>query len=352
MPRSSDLPDVPTAPDVPDLPGLAEAGYLPTRVDPAAGLVHLTRLAHQDFREVWYDDTVAAAGAGDEQAVAFSAFVDAYADRRPGDHLRVIAHTSRCGSTLLANLLTLRTTTMVLKEPDFVTVPARAIALAADEAEARAFESLLTALLNYTCHAAAAAGREPVVKITSWTVPLVTTALADSESTSWLFLWREPDKVVASNMATPSTWGRDTENGRAARRLAARDGAGGACGAGGPDGDTAGFYADTWRRTVDSFLSADEGLRWRALDYRDLVADKSACLLATEDWFVVAPDALLPPGFEEESRRYSKGGRAEVFDPASAHLRSPLEPAAAQRVRAVTEQALTALRARSRHQLL
>ncbi|MET7737711.1 hypothetical protein ABZT02_41375 [Streptomyces sp. NPDC005402] len=325
-----------------ELADLAEAGYLPTDIDTDTGLVSMGKLAHRDFHEVWYSDTVGAAAPGSSRTVPLASFIEQFADRRGDQPLRLIAHTSRCGSTLLANLLTLRPTTMVLKEPDFVTVPARRIALAADRVESQTFHALLKSLLNYTCYAAVAAGREPVVKITSWTVPIVVASLAKSENNRWLFLWREPEKVVASNMATPSTWGRDTENGSAARRLA---------GVGDVSADAVRFYATTWCRVVDSFLSAGDDLPWRALEFQDLVQEKKASLLATESWFDLAPTAELPHRFEQESKRYSKGGQAEVFDPAKTHRRSPLEQLAADEVRTITRQALTALREERPRQL-
>jgi hypothetical protein len=307
-----------------NLDELAKAGYMPTEVEPDGGVVRLARLATASFGEVWYSDTASAPG--HTRSVSIATFVEQFAERRAGEHLRLIAHVSRCGSTLLANLLALRPTTMVLKEPDFVTVPARMIALAADDAAARAHRDLLTALLNYSCHTAAMAGRTLVVKITSWTVPIVVSCLDGAPDTTWLLQWREPAEMVASNMASPSTWGEDTANRRAARRLA---------GAGVLPSDVAGFYATTWARIVESVLSAED-LRWRALDYQDLVRDKAFSLLETERWFDIAARAL-PAGFDVEGDRYSKGQRGQAFEPTGTHRRGGLEPAAAKRVGAITE---------------
>lgn len=326
------------------LADLAAQGYLPTDVDTRTGEVALRRLSGRGFQEVWYADTVAAAGAGSERTVPFRSFTEQFADRRTDGHLCLIGHTSRCGSTLLANLLTLRPSTMVLKEPDFVTVPAGKIALAADEAEARTYAALLRALLDYSGTAAAAAGRHLTVKVTSWTVPVVLDVLGKRDDTTWLFVWRDPEDVVASNMARPSTWGRDTENGRAARHLAGVPGRGAA--------DTVRFYARTWCRTADGFLSAPDGVPWRHLDYRQLVRDKERALQATETWLGLASGTGLPDGFEQQSRRYSKGERVEVFDPAKKHLRRPLEADAADEVGRVTRDVLTALREDRLHRLL
>lgn len=324
-----------------DLAALADEGYLPTEVDLAADTVSLARLATEGFGEVWYADTVAARDGADRRTVPVEAFLDQYGQRRPGDRLGVVAHTSRCGSTLLANLLALRPTTMVLKEPDFVTVPARAAATATGAAEARRWTALLAALVNFSCSAAGAAGRGLVVKPTSWTTPVVLAGLGAAEDTSWLFLWRAPEEVIASNLATPPSWGAGTEDARAARSLA---------GLPNTAAGTAGFYARIWQRAADGFLSAGREVRWRTADYRDLVADGTRGLLPAERWLGLG-DGGLPEGFEAESRRYSKAGRAEVFRPATTHQRVPLGPREAGEVAAITGPALAGLRRDGTHRL-
>ena len=323
-----------------DLMHLAGEGYLPADVDVTGGAVSLARLAHSGFREVWYGDTAAEKTAENIRRIPFQSFIDQFADRRSGERLRLIAHTSRCGSTLLANLLGLRPSTMVLKEPDFITVPAREIVLAADAAGARKFSSLLRALVNFTCHAASAAGRAPVIKISSWTTPVLIGELHGDAS--WLFLWREPEKVVASNRAKHPSWGKGTEEGRAAARLT---------GVAGIEPGSVEFYARTWDGIVGAFLAADGLGHRRTLRYRDLADDKETALLSAESWFGLTRAGALPEDFDQEVRRYSKGSGREVFEPAGTHLRDPLDPAEADRVRAVTGPALTALLGAGDHRL-
>jgi len=325
-----------------DLDRLASEGFLPTGVNADDHVVSLARLARSGFHEVWYDDTAAKAD-GQSRQVPFRAFTEQFADRRDNEQLRLIGHTSRCGSTLLANLLALRPATMVLNEPDFVTIPVRRIALAAGGAEAQTFGSLLRALLNFTCHAAAAAGRVSVIKLTSWTVPVVVASLGRREDTSWLFLWADPGKMVASNVAKHPSWGKDTENGRAAARLTGIDGI---------MPGTVKFYANIWCRIVDSFQPADGKLRSRTLGYQDLSRDKAAALLAAEKWFDLTSDTGLPADFEQESTRYSKGSPAEKFEPVKSHLRSPLDQHEIREVGAITKRSLDALRGEKSHRLL
>lgn len=317
-----------------DPTALADAGYLPSAVDPDRGVVQMTRLATGTFREVWYADTIAAAETAGVVTVPAGALVEQFADRPRDRPLGIVAHTSRCGSTLLANLLTLRPTTIVLKEPDFVTVPARMVALAAGPAERRWCRALLRAVLSLTCRAAGAVGRDPVVKITSWTTPVLVDCLRGEPDVTWLLQWREPETVVASNVADPPSWGRDTEDGRAARQLADVDDTVTAV----PD-----LYAVTWRRSVDAFLDAGRDLRWRSLGYRELARRKEDALLATESWLGLSSGDELPAGFDEMGAAYSKGSGTETFAPAGSHHREPLPPREAARVGALTRPALDAL---------
>lgn len=317
-----------------NLADLVNQGYLPVDINAAERVISFAKLAHASFHEVWYDDTVAAAKANGTIPVPLRAFVDEFADRSDGEYLNLIAHTSRCGSTLLANLLGLRPTTMVLKEPDFVTIPARGRVLAADSKEACESGLLLKALLNFSRHTAAAAERELVVKLTSWSAPVVMDSLRDSRNTRWLFSWREPEEVVASNRATHPSWGQDTENGRAARILS---------GASDTTTGSVRFYANSWRRTVDSFLSAGCDVHWRALGYRELASEKATSLLAAQRWFALSAASELPPNFNHETKRYSKGSRVEAFEPNQSHLRKPLGPQEAREVTAITERALKVL---------
>jgi hypothetical protein len=320
---------------------LSAAGYLPTAVDLVAGTVTLAPLATADFRETWYDDTVAARLAGATATVAIDSFSDHGGGTAPPAPLRLIAHVSRCGSTLMANLLTLRSTTMVLKEPDFVTDIAHRIALTSSYVERRRCHELLAGLLGYTCRAAGETGRTAVVKVTSWTVPIVMACLDDVSDATWLLQWREPDEVVSSNRADPPSWGGGSERGRAARHAVGID----------PFGtDDVELYGSVWTRVVGTFAASSVDVRYRTLAYRRLREDKERSLREVEAWFGIESTGL-PPGYPEESTRYSKGRPAELFDPAGAHRRKNLDTAAAHRVEELTGPAHARLLEGTQHRL-
>jgi hypothetical protein len=324
-----------------NLTGLSAAGYLPTVVDLVAGTVTLLPLATADFHETWYDDTVAARIGGATATVAIDSFRDDGGRLAPPVAPRLIAHVSRCGSTLMANLLRLRPMTMVLKEPDFVTDVAHRIALTSGDVERRRYQELLGGLLAYTCRAAAAAGRTAVVKVTSWTVPIVMACLDDATDAIWLLQWREPAEVVSSNRADPPSWGDGSERGRAARHAVGID----------PLGtDDVELYGSVWTRVVETFVASPADIRYRTLAYCRLREDKERSIRAVEAWFGIE-SAGLPPGYAEESTRYSKGRPAEPFDPAGAHRRRKLDPAAAHRVEELTGPARARLLEGAQHRL-
>lgn len=306
----------------PSLAELGGAGYLPIKVDLVSSTVTLGRLATNDFRETWYDDTVRARPPDEITTAPARAFLEQGADLIPAAPLRLIGHVSRCGSTLLSNLLGLRSRTLVLKEPDFVTDVVHQIALTPDPADQQTYAALLAGLLVYTCHAANSNERASVIKVTSWTTPVVMTCLQGHVDTTWLLQWREAHEMVASNLSAPPSWGTVSERGRAARRAMRLQ----------PSlTDEVELYTSVWTKVVAAFAEAPDGVRYRTLAYDELVSDKERCLLAVETWFGL-PGGHRPPGYSEESVRYSKGAVGERFDGAGTHRRPDLDHAALRRV--------------------
>ena len=259
----------------PSLADMSAAGHLPITVDLVAGMVVFDRLASEDFRQTWYDDTVRACPPDDIITMPIRSFLEQATELIPASPLRLIGHVSRCGSTLLSNLLALRPRTMMLKEPDFVTDVVHRMAVTADPADRRRCAELLVGLLVYTDRAGGWNRRSSVVKVTSWTTPLVMGCLDRRVDTTWLLQWREARDVVASNLAEHPSWGQESERGRAARRAVGLD----------PSrADHVGLYTSVWTKVVAAFAEAPAGVRYRTLAYDELVSDKERCLLAAEAW--------------------------------------------------------------------
>lgn len=237
---------------------------------------------------------------------------------------------SRCGSTLLSNPLALRSTTMVVTERDFVTDVARGIAVARTQAERQVLQELLMSLLQHTSRTAERSGRVAVVKVTSWTVPIVKQALSGAHDITWLLQSRRPDDVVSSNLASPLSWGNGTPGGL--RRAGTR-----APEPRSPGADDVDLYCAVWSRAVATFTD----FSYRVLEFEDLRNDLAGSLTA-ERWFGIEADGL-PSGFADESTRYSKGRPTERFGPGGTHHRAALEPAVRARVAHATAPAHAAL---------
>jgi hypothetical protein len=95
------------------------------------------------------------------------------------------------------------------------------------------------------------------------------------------------------------------------------------------------LYGSVWTRVVGAFAASSVDVRYRTLAYRRLREHKERSLREVEAWFGIESTGL-PPGYGEESTRYSKGRPAELFDPVGAHRRKGLDTAAARRVEELT----------------
>ncbi|GAA0417273.1 hypothetical protein [Streptomyces luteireticuli] len=311
-------------------------GHLPVALDLPGRRIALRPLARSDFHEPWFD--YAYRNEGEQPAVQrpLEDLLD-WAEGQPSRLFRLIAHTTRCGSTLLANHLSLRPDTLVLKEPVFLLDAALHALRARDATERRAAHRLLRALLAYCDATAEAHGRRLVVKLTSWTSLVVLDALGGIGGPArWLLVWREPAEVVASLEASPPSWRglRDDPALRAALGLAADPGG---------EGDIA-FHAGLWRALVEPFVGAVRDAPVRLLDYVTLAADPAGALLAAERWLGLAGTADLPGGFAAACGRYAKSADGEPFDPTGTHRRPALTPAGRAAVRRITDPALALVR--------
>ncbi len=318
---------------------LAAHGCLPVSVSLAKRRVVFTPLVDADFREPKFGETVQARGSTELYVCPIEAFTAQATRLDVQDQPRLIAHTARCGSTLLANLLALRDRTLVLKEPGFLITAAQLFVTASSPGERAAAAGLVRGLVRYSCAVASAHARDLVIKLTSWTSPVVHHAMSGAHSGRWLLLWRDPAEVVASLLANPPRWWTREDTRADLLTLLG-------CGASASMGQ-AEFHARTWRLIVAAFLTAAEegpAAPVRVLDYDTLTRGKLRALLAVESWLGLRGDGTAPPGFAAEQDRYSKASGSEPFDPSGAHRRAPLAPEDLDTVERVTRDTVRALR--------
>lgn len=291
-----------------------------------------------------FSDAVLAYRGDEFYAVPAAEFAKRAAHLSGASTPRLIAHTSRCGSTLLANLLALWSTNLVLKEPGFLIQAVTRLIRAVEVQRQDAAAELVRALLHYLGALAHAHSRRLVIKLTSWTAPVLTQLTPAWEPYRWLLLYRDPAEVVASLVATPPGWWRDTQ---ARADVLTFISATGSC----PtleERDPVKCYAQLWRAVVEPFTRRSAGacaFPFGVADYADLRQDPVAALRRVHAGLDLGGVDELPAGFTETCSRYSKAAAPVPFDPGGTHRRPPLSPQDRATVQRLTDAAFRQVRA-------
>jgi len=106
-----------------------------------------------------------------------------------------VFHLSRCGSTLVTQMLATRADTLVLSEPGPLDTIIRSPAPATDK------QTWLRWMMTALGHAAAAGQRHTVVKLDTWTTIDLDVVLAAFPSVPWVFVYRDPIDILVSQMS-------------------------------------------------------------------------------------------------------------------------------------------------------
>ncbi len=183
-------------------------GWLPVRIGQDAGhlAVDWCRFDARPLREPFFHDSVEAIlqlpfnqafgrRTGLEPLLAWHA-------RSPGlAPTAFVLHASRCGSTLLAQMLARLASHIVLSEPPALDTLLRAHypepAVAADQPAA------LRALLSACGQRRAGGERALVVKLDAWNIAELPLLRQCFPRTPWLFLYRDPLEIVVSQLRMP-----------------------------------------------------------------------------------------------------------------------------------------------------
>jgi hypothetical protein len=180
--------------------GAGLAGFVPYRIDWHADppCVHWCRLGERRFAEPFFEGTLQAALA-DPFALVFQhrTPLDALHDFAPPgcapEPAGFVFHLSRCGSTLVSQMLAELTSSVVLSEPAVLDSLLRA-----RHADGEA-ERLLRGLVGALGRPRGAASGPLFVKLDSWHIhalPLVRRAFP---RVPWIFLLRDPLEVIVSH---------------------------------------------------------------------------------------------------------------------------------------------------------
>jgi hypothetical protein len=185
------------------------ASLVPIGFDSDTGLVRFLEMRGVLQREPFFHETVARARRERADAldveVSLPAFVRS-SERRPALPSGFLFHTGRCGSTLLANMLSASGEHVVVKEPDVVSDLMAAALNAPGAQEAQALEAALGAAVSALVATALPAAPHRWVKLAAWNVRLARPLLERFPSAPAVFVYRSPREAVASLLHQRPSW--------------------------------------------------------------------------------------------------------------------------------------------------
>jgi hypothetical protein len=301
------------------------ARWTPIRFDFSgpAPMVDWADLSGERFVEPFFDQTVArwASGPGAAQLVRTGLEALVALDKEPSlEPAGMIFHLSRCGSTLVSRLLGTLPGVVVLAEPSPLNALLGLDPDRVDQAAQVQFVRLLVRALGRRRHADE---QRLVLKCTSWNIRHRAILAAAFPDTRWIWVQRDPVRVLASLLSEPPGWlGLQNWPQSAAQRFGLD-----------PAAVPAMARVEFAARALGAMLeaaSATDAANRLCVDHADLPA---------AIWQRVAPHFGLEAGaaaadrMAEESRFYSKSATPRVFpgDAADGGSVSVAMRAAAQR---------------------
>lgn len=188
---------------------LAElARWTPVRVDFSgpAPAVDWADLSAERFVEPFFDQTIARWASGPRARPLVRTGLEALValDSEPSlEPAGMIFHLSRCGSTLVSRLLGRLPGVVVLAEP----APLNALlGLEADRIDEATLIGVVRLLVRALARRRHGDERRVVLKCTSWNIRRRAVLAAAFPDTPWIWVQRDPARVLASILAKPPGW--------------------------------------------------------------------------------------------------------------------------------------------------
>jgi hypothetical protein len=195
------------------------ARWTPVRLDFSGRVpaVEWADLSAERFVEPFFDETVARWASGPHARPLVRTGLEALValDREPTlEPAGMIFHLSRCGSTLASRLLGTLSGVVVLAEP----TPLNALlGLDPDRVDEAALVRLVRLLVRALGRCRHRDERRLVLKCSSWNIRRRAVLAAAFPETPWIWVQRDPARVLASLLAEPPGWlGLQAESSRAA----------------------------------------------------------------------------------------------------------------------------------------
>ena len=283
--------------------------------------VHWVDLAGMRFDEPFFHHTVT-------RARGRSLITTALDDEPPGEALPApqpsafIFHVSRCGSTLLCNLLRAMNGTHVVAEPQpvsaLLTPTSESCWPYAEPARESRRDQLLRRMVHRLGQPPALADGRYVLKLSSYCTMRLELLRALWPQVPVIFLVRDPVEVMVSNFRGGSAWLRIWQRPRQARSMF-----------GWAEDSTSmsreEFAARVFGRLCETVL-LHKGPRTLVMDYRELIADGWGRIASFLQ--MPAPDAKEQARIQDAMQTYSKSGDAPArFDADESAKRDGATPA-------------------------
>lgn len=317
---------------------------VPIAIDLEARQVELLELEGATYREPFLQETIerrlSEEPAPRSVKVGFESFLAA-ARAYPKAPDGFIFHVGRCGSTLLANMLTGSGEHLVVKEPDLMSGLIAGWLQAEDASEAQGLEALVDAAVR-SLLGATGEHRYKVLKFAAWNVRMAGPLLRLFADTPSVFVYRPPAETVASLLFQRPAWFDLIYCPRAIQTRffptlgeLAED----------TTLSPALLFSHAWRSAAESALAQPPD-RMLLLQYRDMLAAPAEVIQQVLTHFRQVVDEDRMQAMADARSVYSKDpqGRAS-FDPAGLHRRPALSPSDEAVVRVVTGDAWRRLEA-------
>lgn len=198
------------------------ARWTPVRLDFSGPvpMVDWADLSAERFREPFFDQTVVRWASGPRARPAARTGLEALValDTEPSlEPAGMIFHLSRCGSTVVSRLLGTLPGIVVLAEPAPLNT---LLSLGPDQIDEAALVELVRLLIRALGRRRHADERHLMLKCSSWNVRRRAILAAAFPNTPWIWVQRDPARVLASLLAIPPGWlGLRAEPQRAAQRF-------------------------------------------------------------------------------------------------------------------------------------
>jgi hypothetical protein len=260
-------------------------------------------LSDERFVEPFFDQTVAGWAAGPRAKGLVRTGLEGLValDSEPSlEPVGMIFHLSRCGSTLVSRLLGTLPGVVVLAEPEPLNT---LLALDPDRVDHAALVQVVRLLVRALGRRRHGDERLLVLKCTSWNIRRREVLAAAFPDTPWIWVQRDPTRVLASLLAKPPGWlGLWAAPGRAAQRF-------GVDPAAVPAMTRTEFAANALGGMLEA-AAADPAQRL-CIDHADLPA---AIWQRVAPHFGIEVDSAAIERMIEESRFYSKDPTPQVFN--------------------------------------